>query len=1134
VRRAGSPGPAPGGPVRATPEPVDDAAWAIQALDDGVLPELLARADAATTERVVISLQRTGGNEVVQRLGLAGVGPDGERPPVAQRAGPVVQRALPVAQRSAPVVQRASVPTPEELQKAIDDEDVGAIKGWDSYGSASTSQVRSMIKIISRQGWVGFRDERALIRLWSAMGADMSTMSQSDVDLFASCVEVGMPIDSFGAVAGLRLKWRDDVVSVGVGNLRENRKLIVNEMGALGLQGEPGVTPASPEDQQKALAERQKVAKEMEDLQKAMKLLGTIKVGFSEMKAPTYGQSDEGEQNDTGVVRFDPSGPPPVPAEDVAGFVPWETVKKSYDELTAEVTRRADANPALFALLAEGELSKATDDDPEKAKAAMGEQLLKVIENTRTTEKEIQDSSDLYLDLRPVHEALIGGNPAASGTVWSKPFNKWLAREEMKSHQASQERLATLLGAAGLVAMVVASLATAGGALAISATVAGLTASGMQAGMSWDKYMTLETAAKSTVRSDLGVVEQSQADAELFMAVLNTAFALVDLGGAVAGAGKTLGISPKAFLAGRTVRKAALEALEKEIGVMSAAKVGQSINEFGLTTVEAAWRKAGRPIEELGPFLRKDASLVELAEMVEGHLKLGKGADKAIMSLLDEALKSTDQVALDAAARDALLVLGPKGLVKKVGGWKSLGKKLGASSKTMIELDAWRMGIFNETKAFIEGLEGGEKALIATGTPGPTSDLDMSTLGVRSAENREAAKSYMAARAGTTPGDLELLLDAGFFTDPRRLHIGDYLAPEVRRILTAGQVEQERELILRMALSEAEKGGDRKAIEAVEEMMGQAGISNRVPLAPLQPSAVAKLNEEIDALHAQLKQLADSGADAAEQVKVARDIVERQAMINATEKGGYFGGGTVAKEVTEREAARHIELLQGMSEEQLKSQLLIWKLDQLPKLFKSVPKLASQKIEVVVEAIKDMGKYVRRFAVDLPSAAAQSAATSGGSFESIAKKFEQWELMARGDAQSMEKLAALKGIDPANKAELRTAYQQLAVEGNGLQAEVAAAYDEFLSTLPSIHKELSTMAEMGKDGSRLAQTSYLLFISAQGKILKDNSLFAITAVIRRLEAGQAEGDEEVPAPGAGEPKAEPSAAPEPVPAGATP
>jgi hypothetical protein len=257
-------------------------------------------------------------------------------------------------------------------------------------------------------------------------------------------------------------------------------------------------------------------------------------------------------------------------------------------------------------------------------------------------------------------------------------------------------------------------------------------------------------------------------------------------------------------------------------------------------------------------------------------------------------------------------------------------------------------------------------------------------------------------------------------------------------------------------------------------------------------------------------------------------------MINASEKGGYFGGGTVAKEVTEREAARHIELIEGMSEEQLKSQLLIWKLDQLPKLFKAVPKLASKKIEVVVEAIKDMGKYVRRFAVDMPAKAAERAAASGASFESIAKKFEQWELMARGDAESMEKLAALKNIDPANKAQLRTAYQQLAVEGNGLQAEVAAAYDDFLSTLPSIHKELSTMAEMGKDGSRLAQTSYLLFISAQGKILKDNSLFAITALVRRLEAGQPESDEDAPAPKPGEPAAEPAAAPDPVPAGATP
>ena len=767
----------------------------------------------------------------------------------------------------------------------------------------------------------------------------------------------------------------------------------------------------------------------------------------------------------------------------------------------------------------------------------MGEGLATVIENTRKTEAEIQESRDLYLDLLPVHQALLSGGAAASGTVWTKPFNKWIANQEMKDHQASQERIATLLGAAGLIALVVASLATAGGALAITATIAGLGAGAFQAGMSWDKWSTLSTAAESTVRSDLGVVEQSQADAELFKAILDTAFALVDLGGAVAGAAKTLGIAPKAFMAGRAARKAALEALEKEIGTMSAAKIGQSINEVGLATVEKAWRKAGRPIEELGPYLRKDPSLVGMADTVEAHLKLGAGGNKAVMSLLEDALKGTDQVALEAAGADALLVYGPRVLVKKAGGWKALGKKLGATSPTMAQLDGWRMGIFNETKAFIEGLEGGQKSIIATGTPGPTSDLDMSTLGVRSAENREAAKSFMASRAGGTPNELETLLDAGFFTDPRRLHIGDYLSPEVRNVLSAGQAAEEQELILRMALHEAEKGGSKDAAKAVEEMMAQAGVTNRVPLPPLQPTAITKVNEEIDALHAKLKELAENKAPAAEQVSVAKDIVRRQAMINASEKGGYFGGGTVAKEVTEREAARHIELLEGMNQEQLQSQLLIWKLDQLPKLFKAVPKLASQKMEVVVEGIKDMGKYVRRFAEGLPSNAAKTASAGGSTFEAIAKRFEEWELLARGDAGSMGALAKLKGIDPANKAQMKTIYQELATQGNGLQTEIAAAFDDFISTLPSMHKELSKLADLGKDGSRLAQTQYIIFIVAQAKVLKGNTLNALTLYLRRLNHGAGEGElgpEEEPGGQAGEPTSEPSAAPEPVPAAATP
>ena len=118
-----------------------DAGWALQAFEAGALGDVLAQSDAGTGERVVVSLQRAGGNGATGRLVVSALNGAKGGTPVAQRSGPVVQRA---------------VPTADEVQKAIDEGDVGAIKSWDSFGPANTTQLRQMIDIVSKQGlgWV--------------------------------------------------------------------------------------------------------------------------------------------------------------------------------------------------------------------------------------------------------------------------------------------------------------------------------------------------------------------------------------------------------------------------------------------------------------------------------------------------------------------------------------------------------------------------------------------------------------------------------------------------------------------------------------------------------------------------------------------------------------------------------------------------------------------------------------------------------------------------------------------------------------------------------------------------------------------------------------------------------------------
>src|SRR5262245_29365678 len=62
--------PASGGAPDAAMPPISEASLAGQALVGGTLPAWLQRTDAATSQRVVVNLQRTSGNGAVQQLVL--------------------------------------------------------------------------------------------------------------------------------------------------------------------------------------------------------------------------------------------------------------------------------------------------------------------------------------------------------------------------------------------------------------------------------------------------------------------------------------------------------------------------------------------------------------------------------------------------------------------------------------------------------------------------------------------------------------------------------------------------------------------------------------------------------------------------------------------------------------------------------------------------------------------------------------------------------------------------------------------------------------------------------------------------------------------------------------------------------
>jgi hypothetical protein len=132
-------------------------------------------------------------------------------------------------------------------------------------------------------------------------------------------------------------------------------------------------------------------------------------------------------------------------------------------------------------------------------------------------------------DLVPLHEHLFAGEPGASGTSWSRPMHQWAARAMLAEHESSEFWLTLGLGTLAAAAFVVAELATFGTATFFLAAGVGLGAGGALAGRGWEQWGDLDTAANAGASDDGQLVTRGQADAAFTSAVIDSAFAFLDL-----------------------------------------------------------------------------------------------------------------------------------------------------------------------------------------------------------------------------------------------------------------------------------------------------------------------------------------------------------------------------------------------------------------------------------------------------------------------------------------------------------------------------------------------------------------------------------------------------------------------------
>ncbi len=861
---------------------------------------------------------------------------------------------------------RADPPSTESdrsrYDRAIAESDVGPLKEISSWGSFSQPERIRALSMLSNQGWAGPLDEAAMERIWDSFGEGIRGVAEANFALWEGCIARGAELHSIGAVAALRRQFENDTKQRARDYMARNLTSIHREIDALGLEAS-APTEAVRNDQADRLAFVQEILGEVRRARSYLDALRRIPVGYDTL--PNYSDMPSFGPDEV-VVNFDPNARPQR-ASTEEGFASWDESKANWDRVQAVLTGYSSMSPAVHLAIRENRVDALADASPQQARTEMATQLRQTETKISETQPKI-DSGDLdWRDLQPIHGQLY----AEQGR-----FYRTIGQGVIGDHEGMQTLLAIGGGLLSGALFVVAEIAS--GGLATAALVGGLATSAGMAARSWEQWEDLSVAARASTSPETALVSQGQADAALVAAVLDTVFAFVD-----GFQSYTRGV---ALLAEGRIARAAQQrsatAILAEIGRgVAPANAGEVLARgIGEVGVPEAMRLSGKNAEELLTAVGRDSAagrqVLVYQELLAREAAEGGalGAARALSRSVGDrvAMIARGQLAGDAAqaaARDGLVVLGPKGLLDQAGGWTMLSSVLGNESEAGRALVAWRETLYGDLVNWAqnglrrEGIAEGQPLLEATGSRGSfKNDLDISTYGTFAAENRDRARVFLAERAGTSPGGLNRLLKNDFFTDAARMRAFTEVVPDaLREDIARRTAASQQVMVMNSQLQMAQQAGDEAAVAALRAQMDAAGIPVR-RVSVMNKAQANALSHEVDALQQQLVEACRAG-DTAAQARVAESIVERQSMINAAEEGGYFTSGGTRRYVTERGLYEPAGGIGPLGAPMSAVERLSSVIDQIPKIRHAVHELQhAANPGQLADAFRSIGKYGRRMA----------------------------------------------------------------------------------------------------------------------------------------------------------------------------
>ena len=412
----------------------------------------------------------------------------------------------------------------ERIEAAKRSRSPADIKPIGDFRTAGVPDRLGFIEALLGQGWVGPADELALERIWRSFGTGIAAvLAQPQAQkLLQDSLDRGVEIeDAIGPI------FADEIKELALQYVAQNRRLVEDELAKAGADDPAGPRSSPGQEQQSRLKDLQTAAAEVAKLQTIEDGLRAIPVG-----------ENSSWRTDGPIVAytayFHPHRPPERSAEEHhKGFRPWAQVKAVWDDLQVARSVFTDRHPALQAITRGDnaqDMQAFASADPAAAQSSLtgrGQALLKDMDGVRG---KLRGGRIDPLDLAPLRRQLLSGQVKPGGRDWSAGALKRAATETVQDKEDTDWWTALGLQSLTAAAFLLAPF-TGGASLALTAVGVGATAT--HAAMTHFRAEGLSQAGSVGGRTGTAITDAGDIDARQLEAL----YAKIDLTVAVISAG---------------------------------------------------------------------------------------------------------------------------------------------------------------------------------------------------------------------------------------------------------------------------------------------------------------------------------------------------------------------------------------------------------------------------------------------------------------------------------------------------------------------------------------------------------------------------------------------------------------------